>query len=106
MKPLEQRRNYSSVVSALARIAREEGLAALYSGLAPNILRGMSMNMGMMACYDEVRASVCCAVMCCAVLCPVLCCVYCAVCTVLCYAVLLCCDFLCCSTVLSCPVWS
>jgi solute carrier family 25 oxoglutarate transporter 11 len=54
MKPVEARRNYSSVLSALVRIAREEGFRTLYSGLAPNILRGMSMNMGMMACYDEV----------------------------------------------------
>lgn len=55
MKPVEQRRNYSNVLTALLRIAREEGVAALYSGLAPNILRGMSMNMGMMACYDEAK---------------------------------------------------
>lgn len=46
------------MLTALVRIAREEGLRALYSGLAPNILRGMSMNMGMMACYDEVSQSV------------------------------------------------
>ena len=54
MKPVEARRNYSGVVGALVRIARDEGFSTLYSGLAPNILRGMSMNMGMMACYDEV----------------------------------------------------
>lgn len=54
MKPLEARRNYRGVLNALVRIAREEGAATLYSGLAPNVFRGMSMNMGMMACYDQV----------------------------------------------------
>lgn len=26
-------------------------------GLAPNILRGMSMNVGMMACYDQAKST-------------------------------------------------
>ena len=37
------------------RTRSEEGLGALYKGLAPNILRGMSMNVGMMACYDQSK---------------------------------------------------
>lgn len=32
--------------------------AALYKGLAPNILRGMSMNVGMLACYDQAKETV------------------------------------------------
>ena len=55
MKPVEQRRNYSNVINALTRIASEEGAGTLYSGLLPNILRGMAMNAGMMACYDQAK---------------------------------------------------
>ena len=54
MQPLAQRKNYFNVIDALRRIVREESVGALYSGLAPNILRGMSMNAGMLACYDQV----------------------------------------------------
>ena len=54
MKSIDLRRNYKNVFDALIRVSREEGFGKLYSGLAPNILRGMSMNVGMMACYDEV----------------------------------------------------
>jgi len=51
----EDRRNYKNVFDALIRTRKEEGLGALYKGLAPNILRGMSMNVGMMACYDQSK---------------------------------------------------
>jgi len=39
----------------LLRTTKEEGIGALYKGLAPNVLRGMSMNVGMMACYDQAK---------------------------------------------------
>jgi solute carrier family 25 oxoglutarate transporter 11 len=55
MREASARRNYSSVFDALIRVGREEGFLALYSGLAPNILRGMSMNVGQMACYDQAK---------------------------------------------------
>ena len=51
----EDRRNYKNVFDALVRTTKEEGVAALYKGLAPNVLRGMSMNVGMLACYDQAR---------------------------------------------------
>ena len=55
MKPPLERKAYKNVFDALIRICREEGTKTLYSGLAPNILRGMSMNVGMLACYDQVN---------------------------------------------------
>jgi len=55
MSPVDQRRNYKNVFDALVRTAKEEGFGALYKGLGPNILRGMSMNVGMMACYDQAK---------------------------------------------------
>ena len=55
MKPAAERRNYSNVFSALSRIASEESFGALYKGLAPNIGRGMAMNVGMLACYDQAK---------------------------------------------------
>jgi len=58
MSPVDQRRNYKHVGDALVRTAKEEGFGALYKGLFPNILRGMSMNVGMMACYDQAKEMV------------------------------------------------
>jgi solute carrier family 25 (mitochondrial oxoglutarate transporter), member 11 len=55
MKPVDQRRNYTHVFNALTRIMKEEGFGKLYSGLIPNILRGMAMNVGMMSCYDQAK---------------------------------------------------
>lgn len=58
MAPEKERKNYKNVFDALTRTAKEEGKAALYKGLAPNILRGMSMNVGMLACYDQAKETV------------------------------------------------
>lgn len=55
MAPVNERRNYKNVFDALIRTTKEEGFGALYKGLAPNILRGMSMNVGMLACYDQAK---------------------------------------------------
>jgi solute carrier family 25 (mitochondrial oxoglutarate transporter), member 11 len=56
MRPAAERRNYSSVFNALARIAREEGIARLWRGCEPTVLRAMAMNVGMMASYDQSKA--------------------------------------------------
>ena len=55
MKPTGLRRGYTNVVNALYRITKEEGFRSLYSGLLPNVLRGMSVNAGMLACYDQTE---------------------------------------------------
>ena len=54
----EDRRNYRNVFDALIRTTKEEGVGALYKGLLPNILRGMAMNCGMLACYDQAKETV------------------------------------------------
>lgn len=55
MAPVKERRNYKNVFDAFIRTTKEEGVGALYKGLGPNILRGMSMNVGMLACYDQAK---------------------------------------------------
>ncbi len=54
-KPAAERRGYTGVFNALLRIVKEEGVLSLWKGLTPNILRGISMNVGMMACYDQAK---------------------------------------------------
>lgn len=53
--PVEQRRNYRNVFQAFGRIVREEGLLTLWRGSAPTVLRAMSMNLGMLTTYDEIK---------------------------------------------------
>jgi solute carrier family 25 oxoglutarate transporter 11 len=53
MRPLGERRGYKNVFDAVTRVAREEGLGRLWRGLAPNVLRGMFNNAGMLATYDQ-----------------------------------------------------
>lgn len=53
--PPEQRRNYKNAIDALIRICREEGVLALWRGGAPTVLRAMSVNLGTLAPFDEVK---------------------------------------------------
>lgn len=53
--PPEQRRNYKNVFQAFGRVVREEGLRTLWRGSTPTILRAMSMNLGMLTTYDEIK---------------------------------------------------
>jgi solute carrier family 25 oxoglutarate transporter 11 len=55
MKQLNERRGYKNVFDALIRVTKEEGFGKLYSGLSASVLRGMSINVGMMACYDQAK---------------------------------------------------
>lgn len=41
--------------SAISRIAKEEGVATLWRGSIPTVLRAMSLNLGMLGPYDEVK---------------------------------------------------
>ena len=50
--PPEHKRNYKHVGDALMRIAKEEGVAALWIGCGPTVVRAMSINLGMLGPYD------------------------------------------------------
>jgi hypothetical protein len=53
--PVDQRRNYKNVFEAMGRIIKEEGLPSLWRGSGSTIARAMSMNLGMLAPYEEVK---------------------------------------------------
>ena len=54
-KPVAERRGYKHVFDALVRIAREEGVAALWSGAAPTVARACLLNAGQLGVYSEAK---------------------------------------------------
>lgn len=56
MRPAAERKNYSSVVNALTRIAKAEGILALWNGCIPTVARAMALNFGQLAFYSETKA--------------------------------------------------
>jgi hypothetical protein len=55
LRPKAERKNYTSVVNALARISREEGIMALWNGCIPTVARAMALNFGQLAFYSETK---------------------------------------------------
>lgn len=53
--PPDQRRNYKNVFNALARIVKEEGILALWTGCGPTIGRAMLVNMCQLASYSQAK---------------------------------------------------
>ena len=53
--PPEQRRGYKNVFDAFGRIIKEEGVISLWRGSAPTVLRAMSVNIGQMASFDQLK---------------------------------------------------
>eukprot|EP01040_Poterioochromonas_malhamensis_P013556 gene13556-14916_t len=53
--PLDQRRNYRSVVHAFLRIRREEGFRAFFRGVEPFVLRAILVGSIQIATYDHFR---------------------------------------------------
>lgn len=53
--PPEQKRNYKGVGDAFVRMVREEGVAGLFRGASPTIVRAMALNMGMLASNDQAK---------------------------------------------------
>ncbi|KAI9782882.1 MAG: putative mitochondrial 2-oxoglutarate/malate carrier protein [Peltula sp. TS41687] len=55
LKPKDQRANYRSVVDALTRIAKSEGVPALWAGALPTVVRAMALNFGQLAFFSEAK---------------------------------------------------
>ncbi|KFX94207.1 hypothetical protein O988_06420 [Pseudogymnoascus sp. VKM F-3808] len=55
LKPLAERKNYRSVVDALINITKLEGVAALWAGAAPTVVRAMALNFGQLAFFSEAK---------------------------------------------------
>lgn len=53
--PPEQKRNYKNVFNALARIVREEGVRALWTGCVPTIGRSIVVNACQLASYSQAK---------------------------------------------------
>lgn len=53
--PLDQRRNYSSVVNAMVRIIREEGLLTLWRGVVPTMGRAAVVNAAQLSSYTQAK---------------------------------------------------
>ena len=53
--PPEQRRGYTSVFNALARITKEEGLLTLWRGSTPTVARAMVVNAAQLATYSQAK---------------------------------------------------
>lgn len=56
LKPVDQRKNYKSVIDALSRIAKSEGVAALWAGATPTVVRAMALNFGQLAFFSEAKS--------------------------------------------------
>lgn len=55
LKPAAERAHYRSVIDALSRIARAEGVAALWAGALPTVVRAMALNFGQLAFFSEAK---------------------------------------------------
>lgn len=55
LKAKELRANYTSVIDALTRITKSEGILALWSGASPTIVRAMALNFGQLAFFSEAK---------------------------------------------------
>jgi solute carrier family 25 (mitochondrial oxoglutarate transporter), member 11 len=53
--PLAERRNYSSVVNALTRIIKEEGLVTLWRGCVPTMGRAAVVNAAQLSSYSQAK---------------------------------------------------
>jgi solute carrier family 25 (mitochondrial oxoglutarate transporter), member 11 len=55
LKPLADRKNYKSVIDALSSIVKNEGVARLWAGATPTVVRAMALNFGQLAFFSEAK---------------------------------------------------
>ena len=58
LKPKEARANYRSVFDALTRIAKAEGVGALWAGAYPTVIRAMALNFGQLTFFAESKTQI------------------------------------------------
>ncbi|KAI5811579.1 putative mitochondrial dicarboxylate carrier protein [Peziza echinospora] len=56
LRPVAQRSNYTSVINALSRISKAEGVTALWNGSLPTVARAMALNFGQLAFFSEAKS--------------------------------------------------
>ncbi|CAN1340896.1 Mitochondrial uncoupling protein 4 [Linum perenne] len=56
--PLAQRRNYSSVVDAIGRMSKQEGVGSLWRGSSLTVNRAMIVTASQLASYDQIKESI------------------------------------------------
>ena len=56
LKPAAERAHYRSVIDALTRIAKAEGVTALWAGCLPTVARAMALNFGQLAFFSEAKS--------------------------------------------------
>ncbi|XP_054825340.1 mitochondrial uncoupling protein 5-like [Prosopis cineraria] len=56
--PVAQRRNYTSVVDAISRMAKQEGVTSLWRGSSLTVNRAMLVTASQLATYDQVKEAI------------------------------------------------
>jgi solute carrier family 25 oxoglutarate transporter 11 len=56
--PAAQRRNYTSVVDAITRMARQEGVTSLWRGSSLTVNRAMIVTASQLASYDQIKEAI------------------------------------------------
>lgn len=56
--PPDQRRNYKSVVDAITRMARQEGVTSLWRGSSLTVNRAMLVTASQLATYDQIKETI------------------------------------------------
>lgn len=56
--PVAQRRNYKSVIDAISRMAKQEGIGSLWRGSSLTVNRAMLVTASQLASYDQIKETI------------------------------------------------